>query len=154
MGWKDFIDLVKQWALANEQRIATMWSQKGGWEEWAKGEIFSYISQHQPGADILREQRCWASKDADFLLNSTQHTGDIIVVEFKAQSFENYKNFLPKLKKDVQKLMHGLKPAYSTATLVVAGLYFTDHKTEIPAYFTTEVLGNGEIGICYAVDFQ
>ncbi|MBB4744189.1 hypothetical protein BJY16_007648 [Actinoplanes octamycinicus] len=155
MDWREFIDLVRQWAIANEKRISTKWPQKGGWEEWAKGEIFSYITDQRPSTDILREQRCWATKDADFVLNrSAADPSHKVVVEFKAQSYENYTNFLPGLVKDVQKLTKGLVPAYGQATLVVAGLYFTEHRTAIPGYFTTEALGNGEIGICYAVDVQ
>jgi len=155
MDWTEFVKFVKAWALANEQRIAKMWPQKGGWEEWAKTEVFSEIGQQLPNVTMLREQHCWGDKRAaDFVLNVAGKPDEMVVVEFKAQSFENYQNFLPGVKKDVQKLTAGLTPKYAKATLLVVGLYFTEYKNHIPNYFSTEVIGKGEIGICWAVDIQ
>lgn len=153
MDWREFIAYVKAWALANEQKIGKMWPQKGGWEEWAKPEILHYIVQQKSSADILREQHPWGDqREADFVLNKAGKPGERIVVEFKAQSFENYKNFLPGVLKDVTKSLQAMTAEYAKASLLVVGLYFTEHKNEIPSYFTAEPLGNGEIGICYAVD--
>jgi hypothetical protein len=155
MDWTEFIAYIKAWAVENEEKIGTMWPQKGGWEEWAKGEIFSYIVKQRPAADILREQHCWGDqREADYVLNINSHASQVIVVEFKAQSFENYTKFLPGLKKDVQKTLSGLTPKYASGTLLVVGLYFTRYKSAVPNYFTTETLGTGEVGICYAMDQQ
>jgi hypothetical protein len=154
MSWKEFLDLIIAWATTNEQEIKIMWPQKGGWEEWAKPTIFKYVTNQYPAVNLLREQPVFNNprKDADFLLNDDRQVGEKVIVEVKAQSFNNYTNFTTEVKKDIKKLTGEVKPSYAGSTLMVIGFYFTTEKTEIPNYFSKQVIGSGEIGICWAVD--
>jgi hypothetical protein len=154
MTWKEFLDLIIAWATANEKHIKVMWPQKGGWEEWAKPEIFKYVTDRHPAVSLLREQSVFNNSrmEADFLLNDDKQVGQKVIVEMKAQSFNNFTNFTTEVKKDIKKLIGEIKPAYDGSTLMVIGFYFTTEKTQIPGYFSKQVIGNGEIGICWAVD--
>jgi len=153
MSFEEFLELVAAWVVEKEKEISFMWPQKGGWEKWAQSEIFSYINSKRPSADIMREQPVYGSakKSADFLLNNGNHVNEKVIVELKAQSFENYKNFVPELKKDTAKLIKELHPSYNGSALVVLGFYFTN-VTQFPDYFSYRAIGKGEIGICWAID--
>ena len=155
LSYQEFLDYVEMWVVENETKIAKMWPQKGGWEGWAQAEIKSFILGKNSTFDILREQHVYTSggKTADFLLNDSSPVGKKVVVELKCQSFENYKNFKAGLENDISKLIKELKPSYSGAALLVIGIYFTDH-TDVPDYFDKKILGEGEVGICWAIDLN
>ncbi len=153
---REFLDYVEEWIVTNESEIAKAWPQKGGWEGYAQTSIKAFILGKNSTYDILREQHIYTypGKAADFLLNdSSLQVKDKVIIELKCQSFENYKNFSKGLKEDTTKLIKELKPNYSGATLVVIGIYFTNYP-DIPSYFEKKVLGNGEVGICYAIDLN
>lgn len=156
LSYEEFLDYVKQWIVLNEAKIAKAWPQKGGWEEWAKTDIYSYIDS-QGAYDMLREQHVFTNnyKRADFLLNDqAAAVQDKVIVEVKCQSFENRDEFVPGLEEDIQKLMHEVKPAYQGAALLVFGIYFTNETRALPRSFSYQTLGTGEVGICWAVDLS
>lgn len=152
LNWKEFIKFLEKWVAENQKKIASLWTQKGGWESWAQAEICSSILEVDSRYDILREQHVYTSggKSADFLLNNSSEVKDKVIIELKCQSFENYKKFTPGLRDDIKKLINELKPAYEGATLLVVGIYFTD-KTPIDQYFENVIICS-ELGICYAMD--
>lgn len=130
-----------------------MWPQKGGWEAWAQAQILSEVLRIDSRYEILREQHVYESprKAADFLLNGSSPVPQMTIVELKCQSLENHAQFSAGLANDARKLVYELSPAFHGATLLILGIYFTGHGT-IPAFFDSEVLGDGEVGICTAID--
>ncbi|MHC4739889.1 MAG: hypothetical protein ACYS9Y_13365 [Planctomycetota bacterium] len=149
--YQEFFGYLEEWIAVNESKIASMWPQKGGWEGWAQAEIKTFIVGKDSTYDILREQHVYTShrESVDFLLNDSFPVSQKAVIEFKCQSFENYKNFKKGLENDINKLTNELKPSYKGAVLFSIGIYFTDHP-DIPEYFDKKVLGSGEVGICWA----
>ena len=153
LSYQEFIDYVKEFIVSNEKAIANMWPQKGGWEGWAQSSIFSFILGKNSTYDILRERHVYTSpaKAADFLLNNSSPVGDRVIIELKCQSLENCSSFKKGLDDDIRKLARELDSSYSGATLLVIGIYFSEH-LDIPGSFDKEILGTGEVGICWAVD--
>lgn len=149
----DFLRIVGGWIEKNEQKIRNMWPQKGGWEEWAKTDIYDDIVQLDSSYDILREQPIFTGgRDADFLLNHSSGTSQQVGIEMKCQSFENYKKFTDGLLKDVEKFKY-LKPDKQGIVQLVIGLYFTEHGKDIPGYFSKKIVGSGEVGMCWAINY-
>ncbi len=155
LSYQEFLENVEAWVLQNETQIGLMWPQKGGWEGWAQASIYANILSHNSTYDILREQHVFVKtkKAADYLLNDSGPVAQKVIVELKAQSFENRGAFVKGLETDVKKLIHDVKPAYSGAALLVVGIYFTAH-TKLPPYFSSKVIGNGEVGVCWALDLN
>jgi hypothetical protein len=153
MDHEEFLGAVVAWAATNEEQIKSKWVQKGGWEGWVQGEIFSFVVKNNPSVNIQREHPVYTStrKAADFVLNDNGNASQKVIVELKAQSWNNRKNFVPELEKDTKKLIKELHSRYNGSTLLVVGLYFTD-EIEIPNYFSKKTIGTGEIGICWAID--
>ncbi len=154
LSWEDFMDYVKAWIVEKQADIANMWPQKGGWEGWAQADLYAWILEKNNTYDILREQSVYTNgRKADFLLNNSSTGAKRVVCDLKCQSLENYKNFRKGLEDDIKKLIGDLKGEYNGSALLVIGIYFTNHG-DIPNYFYKKVLGNGEVGICWAVDLN
>jgi hypothetical protein len=155
LSYQDFLDGVTKWATANIENIKHQWPQKGGWENWAQGDIYSYFIKQNSTFDILREQAVYTNSalKADFLLNSKSAGAQKVIIELKCQSLENYQSFDDGLITDTKKIL-GIAPAYHGSALIVLGFYFTQAKTAIPSHFDSKVLPGNEIGICWAIDLN
>ncbi|MEO0328158.1 MAG: hypothetical protein AAF217_06110 [Pseudomonadota bacterium] len=155
LTYDQFVYYAGEWGRLNQTDIANMWPSKGGWEGYAQAGIYNYIIRQNSTYDILREQPVYANprKNTDFLLNGQSETVTDVVVELKCQSYENWQNFTGNngLKGDLTKLTRELAPAYQQSVLLGVGFYFTK-QVKMPSGFSHQVLGDGEIGICWAVD--
>lgn len=143
------LKIIGEWASENEGFIKHIWPQKGGWESWVQVEIYRYFVKKNHLYDISREQHVYKNsmKSADLVINKGIDEARNIIIEIKCQSFENRSNFCKGLLDDINKLNNDLSPDFRGSYLVVIGFYF-ENDLLLPEGFYSEIIGNGEIGIC------
>lgn len=122
----NFIGSVMNWATQNATRFQYFWPLKGGWEGWIQAEISAYILQQDNTIEILREQHIYENprKSLDLLLNSLEASYNQILIEIKAESFENRDAFIVGVEDDLNKLENERRPEYKDSTCIMLAVAF------------------------------
>ncbi|HEY3506469.1 MAG TPA: hypothetical protein VGN37_27230 [Actinocatenispora sp.] len=117
---------VIDWAGRRGGQFASNWPVKGGWEGWIQVDLTAHILSADSAIDILREQPVFANsrQRCDLLLNTNQMPAHQIVVELKAQSFDNRDRFITGVESDLDKF-NTLDYAYQRSTCVMLAMPFS-----------------------------
>lgn len=117
---------VVDWAGRRGGQFASNWPVKGGWEGWIQVDLTAHILSIDSAIDVLREQPVFANsrQRCDLLLNTNQMPAHQIVVEIKAQSFDNRDRFITGVAGDLDKFTT-LDSAYQRSTGVMLAMPFS-----------------------------
>jgi hypothetical protein len=152
ISYNELLNAIGQWANNKANDFQYYWPLKGGWEGWTQTEIAAFILNVDNTSDVEREQHIYTNNylSTDLLVNAniTANQQQIIVVEMKCQSLQNFNNFLTGIDADILKLHRAnLKPNFQHAQLCVMGIYFDQNARDgLLARGFFEFYNNGEIG--------
>lgn len=107
LSYDGFLAKTRAWAGSRNTSFQYYWPVKGGWEGWIQVDLTANILSHESTIDILREQPVFENPRqlVDLLLNAEAPAAQVLV-EIKAQSFQNHANFVPGVQEDIEKLSH------------------------------------------------
>lgn len=157
---EQFVAASIQWATKRNDQLKYNWPVKGGWEGWIQVDLTAYILSVESSIEILREQPIFTSpyQRVDLLLNTSLQTDDQIVVEIKAESFENRMNpFINGIREDIRKLNEDRNTDFSECTCIMMALPFNQQsldsvlEIEQDGHRIFRNLYTGEVALAFAV---
>ncbi|KAF8315956.1 hypothetical protein DL93DRAFT_2078740 [Clavulina sp. PMI_390] len=145
----DVVQVISEWAAANEAKLAKIYKQKGGWEGWAQVELTSKLAQQFPGA-ALREVAVYVD------LGPRPRTADILlgppfdIIELKCESLNqdippskpepDLTAFARQLELDIIKIRDNhLKTNYTPSWIWVIGITIKDEISDATATYNFPV---------------
>lgn len=122
-----FIATIQRWAAQRDGQFKYNWPVKGGWEGWIQVDLTASALAADSTAEILREQPVYTNtrQRCDLLLNTTSAPDAQVIVEIKAESWNNRAAFVPGVIDDLDKLQQSVSPAYAGSTRVMLAMPFS-----------------------------
>ena len=102
LSYHGFLAKTRGWAGSRNESFQYDWPVKGGWEGWIPVDLTASLLAHDSAIDILPEQPVFENgrQLVDLRLNAEAPTAQVLV-EIKAQSFENHANFVLGVQEDI-----------------------------------------------------
>lgn len=124
---QQFVNAVINWAAQRDRQFTYNWPVKGGWEGWVQVDLTAFILAADSTIDILREQPVYANplQRCDLLLNTGSAAANQVIVEVKAESFQNVGAFVPGVVDDLDKLENSVAAHYAGTSRVMLALAFS-----------------------------
>jgi len=157
----EFVDSIRGWAANRGSQFKYNWPVKGGWEGWIQVDLTGFILTVNPTVEILREQPVYANtrQRCDLLLNAKSEPHRQIIVEIKAESLNNWENFITGVVDDLDKLDSAVGLAYQKTDRVMLAMPFNPPSyEELMALqmdghkiFAAVYLGGGDVACAVAI---